>query len=158
MDNKIGAYIREQRKFKSLSQEDLAEKTGLSTMSVRRYENGTRMIPELALVRIAEALEVPVDYLRPDREPPEDSLGRGLDRMFLEYSVSEKYALEQSFQRIAMAFDSLNSAGREKAVERVEELTEIPRYQKEPQQPPQAPSSQDSETIPEDGKKPPEGC
>lgn len=41
-------------------------------------------------------------------------------------------------QRLVNAFDLLNDAGQQKAIERVEELTEIPKYQR--QEPPAAPS------------------
>ena len=45
-------------------------------------------------------------------------------------------------QRLVNAFDLLNDAGQQKAVERVEELTEIPKYQRQtPQEPPAAPSA-----------------
>ena len=43
--------------------------------------------------------------------------------------------------KLNAAFDQLNAAGQQKAVERVEELTEIPKYQREkPQDAPIAPS------------------
>lgn len=60
-------------------------------------------------------------------------------------------------QRLVNAFDLLNDAGQQKAVERVEELTEIPKYQRQEQ--PAAPSegrdtatTENAATGPQDGK------
>ena len=45
---KIGAFLRELRKKKELTQEQLAEKFGVSSRSVSRWENGNTM-PELGI-------------------------------------------------------------------------------------------------------------
>lgn len=55
---KLGENIRQMRKMKGLTQEELAEKSNLSTMSIRRYESGKRIITEIVLGRIANALDV----------------------------------------------------------------------------------------------------
>ena len=55
---KIGAFLRDLRKEKGLTQEELAEKFGVSSRSVSRWENGNTM-PELGvLVELAEFYEV----------------------------------------------------------------------------------------------------
>ena len=57
---KIGAFLRELRKEKKLTQEQLAEKFGVSSRSVSRWENGNTM-PELGiLVELAEFYEVDI--------------------------------------------------------------------------------------------------
>lgn len=56
----IGKRVRQIRKMKGITQGQLASLTGLSTMSIRRYEGGERIITEDTLQRISEALEVPV--------------------------------------------------------------------------------------------------
>lgn len=57
---KIGAFLRELRKEKELSQEQLAEKFGVSSRSVSRWENGNTM-PELGiLVELADYYEVDI--------------------------------------------------------------------------------------------------
>lgn len=59
MDMKaIGEQIRQHRKIKGLTQEELAKESGLSTMSIRRYESGERIAPQENLVKIAKALSV----------------------------------------------------------------------------------------------------
>lgn len=59
MDMKIiGEQIRQHRKVKGLTQEELAKASDLSTMSIRRYESGDRIAPQEALTKIAKALGV----------------------------------------------------------------------------------------------------
>ncbi|MGM9577842.1 MAG: helix-turn-helix domain-containing protein [Evtepia sp.] len=59
----VGDRIRQQRKIKGMTQEELAKAVNLSTMSIRRYEGGERIISEDTLRAIASALEVSVAYL-----------------------------------------------------------------------------------------------
>lgn len=60
MDMKvIGKRIRQQRKIEGLTQEELAKKSGLSAMSIRRYESGERIAPKETIEKIANALDVP---------------------------------------------------------------------------------------------------
>lgn len=54
----IGEKIKQYRKLKGLTQEELAKNSGLSTMSIRRYESGERIAPQETLLKIAKALGV----------------------------------------------------------------------------------------------------
>ena len=57
---KIGSFLRELRKEKGFTQEQLAEKFGVSSRSVSRWENGNTM-PELGiLVELADYYEVDI--------------------------------------------------------------------------------------------------
>ena len=57
---KIGGFLRELRKEKELTQEQLAEQFGVSSRSVSRWENGNTM-PELGiLVELAEFYAVDI--------------------------------------------------------------------------------------------------
>lgn len=59
----LGERIKELRKELAWSQGDLAERIGSDARQVSRYENG-RITPSLdALARIAETLNVSLDYL-----------------------------------------------------------------------------------------------
>lgn len=53
-----GEKIKQYRKIRGLTQEELAQKAGLSTMSIRRYESGGRIAPQEALLKIAKALGI----------------------------------------------------------------------------------------------------
>ena len=57
---KIGGFLKELRKEKELTQEQLAEKFGVSSRSVSRWENGNTM-PELSiLVELADYYEIDI--------------------------------------------------------------------------------------------------
>jgi len=59
----LGERIRELRKEHGWSQAELGEKVAADSQRISRYENG-RLTPSLAAaVRLAEALDVSVDYL-----------------------------------------------------------------------------------------------
>ena len=55
--------IRELRKKKGLTQQQLAEKVGISNVSLSNYERGTQMPDLITLARIAVELDVSTDIL-----------------------------------------------------------------------------------------------
>lgn len=59
----VGKRIAECRKLRGLRQIDLAEKLGKSMRSIQEYESGKIDIPISIISRIAEALDVSVNYL-----------------------------------------------------------------------------------------------
>ena len=64
---KIGGFLRALRKEKELTQEQLAEKFGVSSRSVSRWENGNTM-PELSvLVELADYYKV-ADYAEVEKK------------------------------------------------------------------------------------------
>ena len=61
--NAIGAKIKIIRNAKGLTQEELAEKSHLSTVYIGYIENGKRQVSLSALMSIAKTLEVGTDCL-----------------------------------------------------------------------------------------------
>lgn len=59
----VGERLRGARLAAGLSQEDLAVRVGLERTMIAKIESGSRRIDALELIRIASALQVPVDYL-----------------------------------------------------------------------------------------------
>lgn len=60
---KIGKFIAEKRKAKNLTQEEFAEKLGISSKSVSRWENG-KCMPDLSLlIPISKELDISVNEL-----------------------------------------------------------------------------------------------
>lgn len=60
---KIGKYIAENRKKKNLTQEQLAEKLGVTSKTISRWENGNYM-PDIALLKpLSEELDVTLNEL-----------------------------------------------------------------------------------------------
>lgn len=62
----IGERIKLKRKMAGLTQEQLANKVGISMMSIRRYESGERLVTDETLQKIAAALNVPPLYFLDD--------------------------------------------------------------------------------------------
>ena len=63
----IGQNIRDARKKAHLRQADLSTRTGLSTMTIRRYESGEREPKPSDIANIAKALGVKISDILPDQ-------------------------------------------------------------------------------------------
>ena len=59
----IGDNIQKYRKLKGLTQKELAEKSGLATGTIQQYELKKRNPKFETLCKIANAMEIPVDFL-----------------------------------------------------------------------------------------------
>lgn len=94
----IGEKIKQYRKLKGLTQEELAKNSGLSTMSIRRYESGERIAPQETLLKIAKALGVHL------RDLADNSWLEEIDRQYptageeyARYKAVNKYLEEMGF-------------------------------------------------------------
>ena len=174
----LGENIRHIRKIKGITQEELAQKAGMSTMSIRRYENGERIITEETLDAIANALGTQTYIFFPEFEPdnemfnwrwpfpPTDVIlpfakrAEKIDPFEVLATAKEnKYTFSIEEREIVKSLAALNSDGQQEAAKRVAELTEIPRYRRQDApQPSLAPSEGADTTLPPDTpEKPPEG-
>jgi transcriptional regulator with XRE-family HTH domain len=80
----FGDKIKKLRKDRGWSQDDLAEKAGIHGRHVGKYEIGKAMPNAETVVRIAEALEVSIDYLlRDDANENPNPAARIKDRQLL---------------------------------------------------------------------------
>ena len=89
---KIGKFISKLRKEKKLTQEQLAEKMGVTDKSISRWENGKTM-PDLSMITIlAEELNVEVSELLNGRRMTKEELEKLRDTInnVIEYSNREK--------------------------------------------------------------------
>ena len=69
--SEIGHRVKAVRDRAEISQEELAERTGIDAKRVQRIENGKVNVTVRTLVRIASALDVALDQLvRGDRGRP----------------------------------------------------------------------------------------
>ena len=62
----LGPRIREARKTKSITQEQLAEKIGVTSVYISEIERGNKMPSIPVLISIVEALDISADYLLRD--------------------------------------------------------------------------------------------
>lgn len=169
----IGDLIRNARQKKKLSQEGLAQAIGSTKSAISRYESGKRLPDYEQLQRIAATLDVEWLELVPEdkqgqividhvigklRAVGKPRIDTGLVSAAIDGAVRaqhpELYEHEYELSQIDTALYLLNADGRQKAVERVEELTEIPRYRAET-----APESTPTDTTPppDAPETPPEG-
>ena len=65
-DRCIGARIRERRMLMGLTQQELAEMTGVTYQQMHKYEKSTNRIAAGRLYTLAQALGVDVDYFYQD--------------------------------------------------------------------------------------------
>lgn len=59
----FGKKLREARMARNLTQQKISDTVGIALRSYQCYEQGTREPPLDMLVKLADVLEVPTDYL-----------------------------------------------------------------------------------------------
>jgi len=115
----VGENIKKYRKLKGLTQKELADKLGIKQQSVAQYER-TGRLPKLAtILYIADALDVPLSNLL---------YGDSNNISNKAIQEVEKWTNDMAKRSLIANFNKLNTLGREKALERVEELTLIEQY------------------------------
>lgn len=145
MDSKsVGERIRQHRKIKGLTQEELAKKVDLSTMSIRRYESGERIIPEDTIKAIAAALGVTFSELT-NLQIQYDSSGNIISMVGYAEDLKQFIGIDEdndAERNLVTHFRKLNSFGQQEAVKRVEEMTENKKYRRatNPTEPTQEPT------------------
>jgi len=121
-----GENIRAARKKAKLTQKELAEKSGLATITIQQYERNLREPRLENIKKIANALDVSVDSL----------FGDSRIGLMTEFDL-EKWDFiypgifeEGNTRKLNELFKALNNNGQNKAIEQVELLTKIPEYRK----------------------------
>lgn len=159
---------------RGLTQKQVANSCGMADSAIRKYESG-KVTPKYEMLqRIAAALDVDWMDLVPDgtqgdvivnhmaeklRRLSDQSITEDVSELaFYAGEVEGKYkglmaALEPEIFDINRLLVQLNPDGKQKAVERVEELTEIPRYRAETAPQSSAEPQESTDTAP-----PPEGA
>ena len=70
LTGRIGRCLRRRRRDLGLSQEDLAERTGVHRTPISLFENGHRLPHTSTLIKLAIGLEIPVCQILLDIEWP----------------------------------------------------------------------------------------
>ncbi len=63
LPQKLGANLRDARKERGWTQEELSARTGLAVVQVSRIERGKREIRLSTLIRLLDGLDIPPDVL-----------------------------------------------------------------------------------------------
>ena len=99
---KIGEIIKQYRKEKRMSQEMLARQTGISTMSIRRYESGERKIRADDLRRISQILHIPLSALFGFGQSEENSILAQVEREIKMLSEDELKQVQSYIEFLQM--------------------------------------------------------
>lgn len=145
-----GDKIREYRKLAGLTQQELAQKTGISMMSIRRYERGERNPTYETISKIASALGVSVTGLGVEATDyayyPAELFGgisekdlADLHQKFIEFfgetSPEESEEAAKKYENYVVKYVSeylttMNENGQTKVLNYTRDLAQLPKYQK----------------------------
>ncbi len=100
LNQKIGSFIVTLRKERGLTQEQLAEKLGVSNRSVSRWENGNTLPDHSLLQALSAVLDVRMAELLAGRYLPENTRVEDSVRLALELAQQEKDMLRRSLNRL----------------------------------------------------------
>ena len=124
MEETLGERIKKYRKQAGLTQEELAQATKLSKMSIRRYENNDRVPSVNTVSLIAFALKIPITaIIGQDKDKWPDCHSR--------HFTPEQFVNFIDRDHIMRMCEELNDKGIDKAMEQIRLLTKIPEYRKE---------------------------
>lgn len=154
----FGENIKKQRKKNGLTQEELANKAGIATITLRQYETEKRIPSVAQLQKIAEAMNCDLFVLLEGVELNRNEILYLKEHHFFDSIIDyleknphpldsylDKYENEMRKKKLLYSFELLNDQGKEIAVDVVEGLTTIEKYQKEQIETPQA-AGEPSET------------
>lgn len=108
----IGNKIKEFRKKKSLTQEELGKKIGVKHSTISSYERGLIDLSLTTLFTLAEIFEIKVDELFPPRENTTDHFDLTKGMYTKDLSSKEMKQLQQIFDKAA----SMNDEEREQYI------------------------------------------
>ena len=92
----LARRLREAREFTNLSQQFVADQTGISRSAISDIERGSRRVESIELKRLAALYRMPVDYFLGNEPPadlagaPDDPTSRALARATGEMGDDEK--------------------------------------------------------------------
>ena len=137
----MGQRIRTARKSIKMSQQELADKVGISFGSIRRYESGERVPRADALYNIANVLETSISYLAGYIDDPrrrsfvEDQIAYAVMDAFSSTEKKDeeqpRFSNESTCRELINAnLDRMNWRGQEDVAEYTDKIIKIPEYQK----------------------------
>lgn len=100
---KIGAFLRELRREKNLTQEQLAEILGVTNRSVSRWENGVNMPDFDLVIEIVNYFEVSIDEFL-DGERKNDMIDKKTEEKLLKVASYENAEKQKMLRRICRLF------------------------------------------------------
>ena len=111
----FASRLRQAREQSGLTQQDLAEKLGVTKSAIGNYENGVSSPKWDVLLKIFDILHVEPNFLYQDN---------------FSLNTTEPIVLTPQQSALLSSFDQLNEEGQQKAVDYVEDLVLTGRYKK----------------------------
>lgn len=107
--------LRQAREQSGLTQQDLAEKLGVTKSAIGNYENGVSSPKWDVLLKIFDVLQVEPNFLYQDS---------------FSFDSADPVVLTPQQSALLSSFDQLNEEGQQKAVDYVDDLVLTGRYKK----------------------------
>ena len=101
---KVGAFLKDLRKEKGITQEQLAEKLGVSGRTISRWETGKNMPDISLLVEIAEFFDVSIPEIIKGERKSENMKNetKEVAETMSDYAKAEKEQLIKSFRNMSI--------------------------------------------------------
>lgn len=127
---RIGEKIKEQRRWKGLTQQQLANESKISVMSVRRYESGEREPTQDVVKIIAQVLDI-----HPAELDDRFAINLGSDvTIFAEDGTPITVSAATREGRLLSNFQALNALGKDEVIRHADILLESNKFRKKPLQ------------------------
>lgn len=121
--------LRELRTQSDYSQQDLADKMGVTKQTISQYERGVRKPDMDTLTALCDIFNVSSDYLMGKSDVTVRLLNSDdLKRLNMSYQKQSDLAVHFDEHKLLKNYRKLNDTGKAKAQEDVEDLTQIPKY------------------------------
>jgi len=104
MSNKLGDKILKLCKQKGLKQRDLADKIGVTEVSVSRYIRGTRIPNANILKKMAEVLEVSVGEILGEKDKTEEESEKFDSAYNTIKEIKDKLTVEEKMKIVRLLF------------------------------------------------------
>ena len=106
---KIGSFIAERRKMKSLTQAQLAEKLGITDRAISKWENGRSLPDSAIMLELCEILEITVNDLLCGEVVVMEKYNKELEQNLLEM-VKEKEKSDKRLLTVEIAMGVVSVA------------------------------------------------
>lgn len=129
---KTGTLIKELRKSRGMTQEDLGKLLGVKKAAIQKYEKGEIVNLKLATIKkLCEIFQIePGRLIFPDAEK-HDIIHKSKN-IAIEVKLIEKIEAQYGLEAINMIipFTKLNETGKARAIDMVEDLAQLEKYTK----------------------------
>ena len=100
---KVGTFLKELRREREITQEQLAEKLGVSGRTISRWETGNNMPDISLLVEIAEYFDVSIpEIIKGERSEDMNEGAREVAETMSDYAKAEKEQLVKSIRNMSI--------------------------------------------------------